>query len=85
MRIEKGEAIVRNVDVLESDVERTTFAKIRETYRLPDSPASDTGKHSLSAELEAGSERPDEMWRTVAWILLFVLVVETFVANKTYA
>ncbi len=85
VRIEKGEAIVRNVDVLESDVERTTFAKIRETYRLPDSPASDTGKHSLSAELEAGSERPDEMWRTVAWILLFVLVVETFVANKTYA
>ena len=30
-------------------------------------------------------ERPDELWRTVAWVLLIVLVVEMFVANRTYA
>ena len=66
-------------------MERTTLAKIRETYRLPDSPASDTGKRTLAAGLASGSERPDEVWRTVAWVLLFVLVIETFIANKTYA
>jgi hypothetical protein len=25
------------------------------------------------------------VWRTVAWVLLAVLVVEMFVANRTYA
>ena len=35
--------------------------------------------------LAAGGERPDELWRTVAWALLVVLVAEMFVANRTYA
>jgi hypothetical protein len=85
VKIELGRALVRNVDAEESDVERTTMAKFREAYRLPASPANDIGKNGLSASLAAGSERPDELWRAVAWVLLIVLVVETFVANKTYA
>jgi Aerotolerance regulator N-terminal len=83
--IEKGRALVCNVDAEESDVERTTLAKLREAYGLPAFTASDADKNPLSGSLWAGSERPDEAWRTVAWILLIVLVVETFVANKTYA
>ncbi len=85
VQIEQGRALVRNVDAEESDVERTTMAKFREAYRLPASPATDIGKNALSASLAAGSERPDELWRAVAWVLLIVLVVETFVANKTHA
>ena len=83
--IEKGHALVRNVDAEESDVERTTLAKFREAYRLPEFTASDPVERSLARTLADGSERPDELWRIVAWILLIVLVVETFVANKTYA
>jgi hypothetical protein len=83
--IEKGRALVRNVDPAESDVERTTLAKLREFYRLPDANEGNPleGEHPQS--LAPGSERPDELWRAVAWALLIVLVIETFVANKTYA
>jgi Aerotolerance regulator N-terminal len=83
--VEQGRALVRNVDPEESDVERTTAAKFREAYRLPASVAGDLGRNQRGDGLGAGAERPDELWRTIAWILLFVLVVETFVANKTYA
>jgi hypothetical protein len=85
VKIEQGRALVRNVDPEESDVERTTVAKFREMYRLPATQPGDLERSDRSSRLAAGSERPDEMWRTVAWILLFVLVIETFVANKTYA
>jgi Aerotolerance regulator N-terminal len=85
VKIEQGRALVRNIDAEESDVERTTIEKFREAYRLPASPVNDIDKNGLSATLASGSERPDELWRAVAWVLLIVLVVETFVANKTYA
>ena len=53
MTIENGHALVRNVDAAESDIERTTVAKLREVYRLPDagekpSPESE-GSQSLAA------------------------------------
>ena len=83
--IEAGRALVRNVDPEESDVERTTVAKLRAAYRLSDSAFNEPGKSELAQELTAGSERPDELWRGVAWVLLILLVAETFVANKTYA
>jgi hypothetical protein len=83
--IDKGHALVRNVDTEESDVERTTLEKLREVYRLPESPPSDPSQSQRSGSAPAGTEQPGELWRAVAWILLIVLVVETFVANKTYA
>jgi hypothetical protein len=83
--LENGRAIVRNVDAAESDVERTTLAKLRAFYALPDAPPGHSPEQALSESLAAGSERPDEIWRSVAWALLAVLVIETFVANKTYA
>jgi len=83
--IQDGRALVRNVDPAESDVERTTLANLREFFRLSDAGAINRDEPERPLNLAAGSERPDELWRAVAWILLIVLVIETFVANKTYA
>ena len=63
MTIENGRALVRNVDPAESDVERTTLAKLREFYRLPDAGENRARKSEGSPNLAAGSERPDELWR----------------------
>jgi hypothetical protein len=83
--VENGHALVRNVDESESEIERTTVAQFREHYRLPEVTktvaAEDKGPDSLAAT----GERPDELWRTVAWVLLIVLLVETYVANRTHA
>ncbi len=81
--IQNGRALVRNVDPAESDVERTTLAKLREAYRLPDSTDDTPIEGEQSQKLAPGSEQPNELWRTVAWTLLIVLLIETVVANKT--
>ena len=83
--IADGRALVRNVDPAESDVERTTLAKLRAFYRLPDAIEKSPNQDRPEI-LAAGSERPDEFWRAVAWILLVVLVIETFgKLTRTYA
>jgi len=83
--IENGHALVRNLDPAESEIERTTVATLREVYRLPEAKENQPREDQATATLAAGEERPDELWRTVAWGLLVVLVAETFVANRTYA
>jgi hypothetical protein len=82
---DNGRALVRNVDVAESEIERTTVAKLREAYRLPQATKSDSREDDEPGSLASAGERPDELWRTVAWVLLAVLVAEMFVANRTYA
>jgi hypothetical protein len=83
--ITNGRAMVRNVDAAESEIERTTLAKLREAYRLPQSTKAQARDDDEALALATAGERPDELWRTVAWVLLVVLVVEMFVANRTYA
>jgi hypothetical protein len=83
--IDNGRALVRNVDTSESEIERTTQAKLREAYHLPQATMNDPGADDGPDSLATAGERPDELWRTVAWMLLVVLVVEVFVANRTYA
>jgi hypothetical protein len=83
--LEHGVAMVRNVDTAESDIERTTVAALREHYKLAAVDKADSLADERSEALAPSGERPDELWRTVAWVLLIVLVVETFVANRTYA
>ncbi|HKI20579.1 MAG TPA: hypothetical protein VKA15_22005, partial [Isosphaeraceae bacterium] len=83
--IENGRALVRNVDPAESEIERTTVATLREVYRLPEAKENQPREQRAAATLAAGEERPDELWRSIAWGLLIVLVAETFVANRTYA
>lgn len=82
--VSDGRAVVRNVDPAESDVERTTAAKLREFYRLPEGRGGDDRPKDEAATLAAEGERPDEHWRAVAWVLLAVLVLEMFVANRSY-
>lgn len=82
--VDRGHALVRNVDATESQLDRTTVAQIRERYRLPE-PGDQPRRTELAAVHAAGSERPDEFWRPIAWALLVVMVVEVFLANKTYA
>jgi Aerotolerance regulator N-terminal len=85
VNVQNGRALVRNVDPAESDVDRTSLQKLREFYRLPEPTSNASHEQAIPESLAAGSERPDEYWRAVAWALLVVLVIETFVANKTYA
>ena len=61
------------------------WPSVREFYGLRDAGASDQDEPERQLNVAPGGERPDELWRAVAWILLIVLVIETFVANKTYA
>jgi hypothetical protein len=83
--VRDGRAVVRNVDAAESEVERTTAARLREVYRLPQGRQDDRRREEEAPALAAAGERPDEVWRAVVWVLLAVLVVEMFVANRTYS
>jgi Aerotolerance regulator N-terminal/von Willebrand factor type A domain len=83
--VENGHALVRNVATAESEIERATVAQLRESYRLPEAALTVSPEDNGPETLAPGGERPDELWRLVAWILLIVLVAETFVANRTYA
>ena len=77
--------IVRNVDPSESRIERATLDEVRSSLRLPDADIKSKSNRSQTIEPPEGSLRPGEFWRTVAWVLLIVLVAETFVANRTSA
>jgi hypothetical protein len=77
--------VVWNVDAAESEIERTTAARLREVYRLPLGHKDDRRQEEEATALADAGERPDEVWRAVAWILLAVLVVEMFVANRTHS
>jgi hypothetical protein len=77
------QAVVRNLDPAESELERTTIATLREVYRLP-VPRPEARASGQDAEPSLpGSQRPDELWAGIIWALLGVLVAETFVANRT--
>jgi hypothetical protein len=76
--------VVRNLDPAESEIERLTGEQFREAFHLP--AATSDAKQDLKAagvNLPPGGQRPDELWVYVLWGLLFVLMVELFVANRT--
>jgi hypothetical protein len=82
--VENGKTIVRNLDAAESNLERITPATLRDVYRLPVPRAAGTMLEDVKDSLP-GSQRPDEFWFWVLLTLLAVLVLETFIANQTYA
>lgn len=76
--------LVRNLDPAESEIERLTVQQFREAFHLP--AQAGEAKPELAAagvKLPPGGQRPDELWTYILWGLLFVLVVELFVANRT--
>jgi hypothetical protein len=81
---ESARIVVRNIDPAESEIERTTGARLREAYQLGDAAPTDRGEDVSSPAMPIGSQRPDEMGMPVAWALLILLVAEVFVANRTY-
>lgn len=83
--VEDGRALVRNVAPAESEIERTTEAAFRRFYRLPAAKTTPTDAEVSGPVAMAGTERPGEIWPTIAWGLLAVLVAEMFLANRTYA
>ena len=65
--MENGRAVVRNVDPTESDVERTTLAKLREFYKLPETTQSrspepaafrERGGQAASDPMNSGAHSP---------------------------
>jgi hypothetical protein len=83
--IEKS-IVVRNLDPKESEIARLTEQEFREAYHLP-ARAAGVLNNRAGAPIKspAGTERPDEIWTSVIWILLMVLVGELFVANRSHA
>jgi hypothetical protein len=75
--------VVRNVDPAESTIDRMTPDEFRDSFRLPGRGSNAGGSEKESIPAPAGSERPGEFWRPIAWVLLVLLVAETFVANRT--
>ena len=82
----EGRVTARNLDATESDLERVTEEKFRQTYHLPElSAAARKARAAASVTAPADNERPGELWTYVVWALLLVLVAELFVANRTHA
>jgi hypothetical protein len=83
--IDKSTVVVRNIDARESRIERYTQPQFREEFQLAAVKMAEDPRQTLAAMLPAGAERPNEIWPRVIWILLLILVLETFIANRTHA
>jgi hypothetical protein len=82
---DKSTVLVRNIDARESHIERYSPAQFREEFQLAEVKMAEDPRQSLAALLPAGAERPSEFWAKVVLVLLIVLALETFVANRTHA
>jgi hypothetical protein len=85
IEVDGTKVVVRNGDPAESRIDRATLAEFRTALRLPESALKGSTGPAIADDAGSGSIRPGEFWRGVAWALLAILVVETFVANRTYA
>ena len=77
---------VKTAKQKESDLERVSEQKFRESYDLSDlSAAAKKERAAAGLKPPTDNERPDELWVYVVWGLLLVLIGELFVANRTSA
>lgn len=81
-----GRVVVSNVDPRESRINRLSPEQFRDQLNLPDKPElGDLSPEELAALAPpADSQRPDELWNIVAWILLGWLILETFLAGQVH-
>jgi hypothetical protein len=82
--VEKSAVVVRNLDPGESRIERYSQRQFRNEFQLADMKV-DNSRQSLAAAVSLGAEQPNEIWTVVIWILLGVLALELFLANRTHA
>jgi hypothetical protein len=54
-------------------------------FHLPESDSAEEQTAVEADKLFPESQRPDEVWMYVVWILLILLIAEVFVANRTTA
>jgi hypothetical protein len=80
-----AQVIIRNLDPAESEIERFSLEQFREVFHLPQSSSVKEKTTAAAGTLFPEAQRPDEIWMYVVWILLLLLVVEIFVANRTPA
>jgi hypothetical protein len=76
---------VRNLDPAESEIERFSQDQFRKLFHLPESESAKEETATEATTLFPESQRPDELWMYVVWILLILLIAEVFVANRTTA
>ena len=81
--LEQNLVVSRNLDPRESDGERISPREFRRAYHLPAESPKPPSTTEVATDPDA--QRPDELWNRVVWALLVVLVIETFVANRTHA
>lgn len=78
--------VVINLDPRESVLDRVTPEEFTETFgATPPKPDAAAQAAALGITVPADAQRPDEIWTTVAWILLFVLAAETLLAGRVHA
>jgi hypothetical protein len=77
--------LVRNLDPGESDLERFTVEQFRKAFNLPEVDSSEKYREVSAVKVSPGSQRPDELWPYVIWVLLLTLMIEVVVANRTHA
>jgi hypothetical protein len=82
---ENNKLLVRNVDARESRIERYSQKQFHDEFHLGDVKVAEVKRPTVAAVLPLGVERPNELWTYVIWILLAVLAIEMFVANRTHA
>jgi hypothetical protein len=82
---ENSRVIVRNIDARESRIERYSPTQFREEFQLAAVTIAEDPRQMLAGVLPVGAERPSEFWANVVLILLIVLALEAFVANRTHA
>lgn len=81
----EGVTVVRNLDPQEYRVERCADKEFRDSFGLAENNGIVEPESVAAAAGPAGSQRPDEWWPYLVWALLFVLVAEVFVANRSHA
>jgi hypothetical protein len=80
-----GNMIVRHLDPAESEIERFSLDQFRQVFHVPESGGAGEKTATAVERLFPESQRPDELWMYVVWVLLLLLVTEIFVANRTPA
>lgn len=76
--------LVHNIDPEESVIERLTVEQFRQAFGLSGGESALAARpDSHVAHLLPGNQRPDELWPYVIWLLLLILVIEVFVANRS--